>query len=83
MKNLTEMTDEQIIEVLADYKAKLDAGVIDFSDESEVSTDDVVWGVIACEYLENTNEEAFMTYVDVYKYFQGEMLSRAGQMPLK
>jgi hypothetical protein len=83
MKNLAEMTDEQIIEVLAEYKSKVEAGVIDFTDPTDVSTEEVVFGSVALEYLEISNPEAYTQVSDLYKYFQTEMLSRAGQMPLK
>ena len=83
MKNIAEMTDEQIVEFLDEYKAKLDAGVVDFTLESDVPTEDVVFGLVALEYLEQTNPEEHARLIDLSKYVQGEMLSRAGQMPLK
>lgn len=83
MKNLAEMTDEQIVQTLAVYKDKVDAGVIDFTDPNDVSTEEVVFGSVALEFLEMTNPEAYAQVQDLYKYFQTEMLSRAGQMPLK
>jgi len=82
-KLLAEMSDDEIYAYLDDYAKKLDAGVVDFNNTEDVPTEDVVLLAGALEYVKELNEAKFFTYLDLYKFVLGEMLDRAGDIPLQ
>lgn len=80
---LAEMSDDEIYSYLDGFATKLDAGVLDFSNSADVSTNEIVLLAGALDYVKEVDESKFFTYLDLYKTVSNEMLDRAGDIPLQ